>query len=301
LNAQRAGAVGVVIVSDRTDLVFPRVSRWKFPAITIPALLIGNDKGAQLIASIKANPNKVNISMTDSARIFSNLYSPALGLGVFNMTTLRYFYLILYLFYSRVTGQTVPVAYRTDWFSFARRIFVDRRGNPDLNKYIYISGTDTNNGGLTILGVEDPLNPTLVGQWSESYLHDFIVETCGNKRIAFAISGYDKEIFIIDVTDATKPTTLSSYITKLIPSRIWVLSSNPERVCTNLYVTFEDSRTMGIYNLTSFASTSSPPDILYDQSFIFPENNNDYQPFLVRVDNGTTMFVGGVNIGTSIR
>lgn len=136
----------------------------------------------------------------------------------------------------------------------------------------------------------------LISQWAESFIHDFIIETCGNKKIAFAISGYDQEIFIIDVTDPTRPTTLSSYNTKLIPSRIWVLSTNPDRVCTNIYVTFENSRTMGIYNITAFGA-SSPPDILYVQSFSFPENNNDFQPFVVRVDNGTTMFVGGVNIG----
>lgn len=88
-NAQRAGAVGVVIVSDRTDLVYPRVSRWKFPALNIPALLIGADTGAQLISAIKTSVNKVNITMDDSARLNSNLYSPSLGLGVFNMTTLR--------------------------------------------------------------------------------------------------------------------------------------------------------------------------------------------------------------------
>jgi hypothetical protein len=47
-------------------------------------------------------------------------------------------------------GQPLLYDHRLDWFNFARRIHIN---SPD--PYLFVVGTDTNNGGLTILSMAD--------------------------------------------------------------------------------------------------------------------------------------------------
>jgi len=86
--------------------------------------------------------------------------------------------------------------------------------NPETG-FVYGVGTDTFSGGLHIVDVNDPSNPTLVGSWEENYIHDAqAVVYAGpdadhvGKEIVMASCGYGG-FRIIDVEDKSDPQTLS--------------------------------------------------------------------------------------------
>ena len=80
----------------------------------------------------------------------------------------------------------------------------------------YGVGTNTFEGGLHILDISDPLNPTLIGDFSEDgYTHDAqVVNYSGpdsnfqGKEIAFAC--YENTVTVVDVTDASNASLISS-------------------------------------------------------------------------------------------
>ena len=87
--------------------------------------------------------------------------------------------------------------------------------NPETG-YVYGVGTNTFSGGLHIVDVNDPLNPTLVGSWDESYIHDAQAVVYSGpdadyagREIVFAYCGYGG-FRIIDVEDKADCQTLSS-------------------------------------------------------------------------------------------
>ena len=80
----------------------------------------------------------------------------------------------------------------------------------------YGVGTNTFEGGLHIVDISDPLNPSLIGDFSEDgYTHDAqVVNYAGpdtnfqGKEIAFACN--ENTVTIADVTDASNTTLISS-------------------------------------------------------------------------------------------
>ena len=58
--------------------------------------------------------------------------------------------------------------------------------------------------GIIILELSDPENPTEVGRWEETYIHDIFVKN----DTAYACDIYNGSLFIIDVSDKTNPTTM---------------------------------------------------------------------------------------------
>ena len=87
--------------------------------------------------------------------------------------------------------------------------------NPETN-YVYGIGTSTFNGGLHIVDVSNPSNPTLAGAWEEAYIHDAQVVVYNGpdpdhvgKEIAFAFSGFSG-FHIVDVADKTDCQTIAS-------------------------------------------------------------------------------------------
>ena len=82
--------------------------------------------------------------------------------------------------------------------------------------FVYGVGTSTFNGGLHIVDVADPGNPTLAGSWDEAYVHDAQVvvydgpdQDHSGKEIAFAFGGFSG-FHIVDVQDKKDCMTLSS-------------------------------------------------------------------------------------------
>ena len=80
----------------------------------------------------------------------------------------------------------------------------------------YGVGTDTFQGGLHIVDISDPLNPTAMGSFADGgYSHDAQVvsyngpdEAFQGKEVAFCFNG--DNLTIADVTDPTDPTLVSS-------------------------------------------------------------------------------------------
>jgi len=93
--------------------------------------------------------------------------------------------------------------------------------NPDSG-YIYLCGTNINNGGLTAVSTADPANPTIVGAWTERYVHEATVVTYtdgpyAGREIAFCFTGGPAVSYsagggldIVDVTDKSNMFTISS-------------------------------------------------------------------------------------------
>lgn len=86
--------------------------------------------------------------------------------------------------------------------------------NPET-QFIYGVGTNTFNGGLHIVDVSNPADPTLAGAWDEFYVHDAqVVVYTGpdpdhnGKEIAFTFNGFSG-FHIVDVEDKTDCQTLS--------------------------------------------------------------------------------------------
>ena len=58
--------------------------------------------------------------------------------------------------------------------------------------------------GIIILELSDPENPTELGRWEETYIHDIYVKN----DTAYACDIYNGSLAIIDVSDKTNPTTM---------------------------------------------------------------------------------------------
>ena len=85
--------------------------------------------------------------------------------------------------------------------------------------YLYLAGANIANGGLVAVDTVDPENPTIVGQWSDMYVHDAQVVSYDSgpyagREIAFCLSGFSggwssTGLRIVDVTDKSNMFTIS--------------------------------------------------------------------------------------------
>ncbi|MGD1915022.1 MAG: choice-of-anchor B family protein [Phycisphaerales bacterium] len=76
--------------------------------------------------------------------------------------------------------------------------------NPDSG-YLYLVGANIANGGLLAVSIDDPTDPIIVGQWTESYVHDAQVVTYtegpfAGREVAFCFNGLTG-LAVLDVTD----------------------------------------------------------------------------------------------------
>lgn len=86
-----------------------------------------------------------------------------------------------------------------------------------LNGFLYACGTNTYNGGLHIVNIQNPLNPTLAGGFAlEGYTHDCMIwnydgpdEEHVGKQIVFASNGV--KLAVVDCTDKTDCESLGAY------------------------------------------------------------------------------------------
>lgn len=88
-----------------------------------------------------------------------------------------------------------------------------------LKPYLYVEGSNLENGGLNVFSLKKPTEPRLIGSYQQTYVHDIYVETfrgedarrCGNGKkrceVVFAWAGQD--LRLIDFTDKKEPKTLS--------------------------------------------------------------------------------------------
>jgi choice-of-anchor B domain-containing protein len=116
---------------------------------------------------------------------------------------------------------------RIDSASFltAHTLWIDEEG------YLYACGARTAAGapaGMRILSLADPVDPVLVGTYALRYVHDIYVRD----RIGYAAEIDDGLVTILDLSDRSAPTAVSSF-----PS--------PKRVTHNTWLT-DDDRYLGV-------------------------------------------------------
>ncbi len=91
--------------------------------------------------------------------------------------------------------------------------------NPDSG-FLYLSGGNISNGGLVAVSTTNPDNPTIVGAWSDMYVHDaqVVSYTSGpmaGKEIAYCASGFNggfssPGIRVVDVTNKNNMQTIAT-------------------------------------------------------------------------------------------
>ncbi len=87
----------------------------------------------------------------------------------------------------------------------------------EASGYAYVVGAHGNasDGGLFVLDLSDPANPSFAGAWSDLFVHDAQVVTYtqgpfAGLEIAFAYTGRDLQLRIIDVTDKSNMQLIGS-------------------------------------------------------------------------------------------
>jgi len=130
--------------------------------------------------------------------------APSHGMQVFDLTRLR-----------GVDTSNGPVTFSADalytGFGNAHNIVIN-----EANAYAYAVGTNTFSGGPHFVDISDPLNPVAAGGYSlDSYSHDAQVITYNGPDTDYTgreilIGSNENEVVIVDVTDKTNPTRIST-------------------------------------------------------------------------------------------
>ena len=91
--------------------------------------------------------------------------------------------------------------------------------NPDSG-YLYLVGANIQNGGLVAVSTTNPEMPTIVGAWSQMYVHDAQIVSYDSgpyagREIAFCLSGFNggwsqTGLRIVDVTDKGNMFTIAT-------------------------------------------------------------------------------------------
>lgn len=135
--------------------------------------------------------------------LFVGSEAPAHGLQVFDLTQLE-------------TATNLPVTFEEtahyDGFGNSHTIAINQQSG-----FLYANGTNTFNGGLHIVDINDPLNPQLAGGFSvEGYTHDaYSIIYQGpdadytGSEIVMACNGFGP-LVAVDVTDKTDCQTIST-------------------------------------------------------------------------------------------
>ena len=159
--------------------------------------------------------------------------------------------------------------------------------------YAYLMGAQGNisSGGLFVVDLSDPVNPSFAGAWSDTFVHDAQVVTYtegpfAGREIAFAYTG-DSLLRIIDVTDksamaaisaATYPNAAYAHQGWLSQDRRYVYLSdefdeNLSGIPTTTYVIDVDDLTQPTF-VTSFSNglPSTDHNLMVRGNFIFEAN-----------------------------
>eukprot|EP01094_Clydonella_sp_ATCC50884_P021289 TRINITY_DN4664_c1_g1_i2.p1 TRINITY_DN4664_c1_g1~~TRINITY_DN4664_c1_g1_i2.p1 ORF type:complete len:585 (+),score=167.34 TRINITY_DN4664_c1_g1_i2:189-1943(+) len=178
--AQAVGAIGVVILNHRVDIIYPSMAG-NGTGIDIPVVIIGKDSADSLNATLLSGET-VTITMDASFKVDSPYYSGPDGLIVATVESVSNFH---ELFRTR------------DYFDFAHNLIIDtERG------FMYICGFVPGSGGIMAFSLEDPKNPSLIGLFNDTYIHDVEVETRSDgTHVLYGCGIYDKIVYVFDVTD----------------------------------------------------------------------------------------------------
>lgn len=126
------------------------------------------------------------------------------GMQIFDLTRLRDV---------TDTPQTFDTDAQYNGFGNAHNIVIN-----EASGYAYGVGTSTFNGGPHFVNIQDPLNPIAAGGYAMSdYTHDAQVVTYNgpdtdHQGIELFIGSNENEVVLVDVTDKTNPTLISTTV-----------------------------------------------------------------------------------------
>jgi choice-of-anchor B domain-containing protein len=178
---------------------------------------------------------------------------------------------------SDLPNSVTKTYHSTEFFGRSHNIFIDEE-----HGRLYSVGTDTRNGGVIVLDLNDDLdNPTLLASVNFpanpstglGYAHDIYVRD----NIAYGSHGY-LGFFIWDMTDPTTPILLASQNTGGYNHSSWVSEDGGFAIYAE---EVPIGRPLGVINLENLANEF----IEIDTTFKFPLNPNDdnnrpHNPFI---------------------
>lgn len=228
LNAQRAGAIGVLMINPVDNIIYPGMEGDP-ENITIPTMLIGFSDG-NLLARTVEDGSDVELLMTGDNKQASDFFEPSEGLWVIDMST-----------------PSVPRQwFRRDWFRFAHNVAVDEErglmytmgmsGKPGSDER---TNGDVESGGFMVFDVaSNQTDPVLLATWNTTYVHDMTTKQCEGNWLAFTADIYEDDCYVIDVNDPSNPTTVLQWPARMgMAHNIWL-----DDTCEVAYVSHEESR-----------------------------------------------------------
>lgn len=119
--------------------------------------------------------------------------------------------------------------------------------------------------GFFAFDIEQPMNPQLIGSWKTSYAHDLY--TRGD--YAYASRIYDGLMSIIDISDLSSPTTLSSWPTpSMVAHNAWLNDAG-----THIFTTDETrDGTIASYDISDIQN----PDLVAELKFSLTTNSTPH-------------------------
>jgi hypothetical protein len=228
LNAQDAGAIGVLMINPVDNIIYPGMEG-NPENLTIPTMLLGFSDG-NLLASTVNNGENVTVLMTADNKQASDFFEPSEGLWVIDMKE----------------PNSPRQWFRRDWFRFAHNVAMDEERG--LMYTVGMSGIpnttdrtrqDVANGGFLVFDVTaNQTDPQLIGEWNVTYVHDMISRECEGQWLAFTADIYNDDCYVVNVSDPRNPTTIMSWPARMgAAHNIWL-----DRTCEVAYVTHEKGR-----------------------------------------------------------
>lgn len=228
LNAQEAGAIGVIMINPVDNIIYPGMEG-NPENLTIPTMLIGFSDGNLLVRTVE-DGDDVEVLMTAENKQESIFFSPAEGMWVIDMTT-----------------PSAPKQwFRRDWFRFAHNMHVDEErgllyavgmsGQPGSDER---TNSDVENGGFMVFDVTaNQTDPVLLSTWNTTYVHDMTTKLCEGQWLAFTADIYDDDCYVVNVDDPSNPVTVMMWDARFsMAHNIWL-----DDTCEVAYVTHEESR-----------------------------------------------------------
>lgn len=159
--------------------------------------------------------------------------------------------------------------------------------NPETG-FLYLCGANFANGGLVAVSTADPENPTIVGAWSDMYVHDAQVVIMKEgplkgREIAFCASGFgngsgETGLRIVDVTDKTNMHTIgmTTWDQPAYSHQCW-LSEDQKTLFLNDEL---DEQTYGKTTTTHIMDVSDPTNPREAGSFTSGSNAIDHNLYV---------------------
>ena len=199
------------------------------------------------------------------------------GIRIIDLNTIDSASLSFVQFYPTVTIDTVQYT-----FQDAHNLYVDENG------VLYVFGSNLGNGGASMFDLkQNPMNPTYLGTYNDSYYHDGIA--VGDTLYGAAINKGRFEV--VDVSNKVKPVMWASQVTpNNFCHNIW-FSDDHKKVFTTDEKTGAFVTAYDVSDLNNITELDRIRTGIYDPNLVIPHNTHVLNDFLV-----TSYYTSGLQI-----